>query len=157
MNVDKIASLVHIVNNKSNDEINSNESTDLVDHDQANNIYIVAHSPTIPNKKYYLPLKRARKVSKGKNPAQSNNMQQTITTDIISIQSDDDSQDLQTNNMLIDTGLPDSQPDAINDQSEGNDRSTIVNSKKDRPRTLPDFMTKKRPRYILGIYYIFFF
>src|ERR1044072_4656844 len=111
MNVDKITS---IANNKSNDKINSHESTDFVNHNQANDI-IVAHSPTIPNKKYYLPRKRARKVSKGKNPAQSNNIHQAITTNIMSIQSDD-SQDLQTDDILID--LPDSQSDVINDQSE---------------------------------------
>ncbi|CAI2193196.1 16265_t:CDS:2 [Funneliformis geosporum] len=147
MNVDKIASLVYLADNsKSNDEINSNDTTNLANNNQCNdNNYIVAHSPTIPNKIYLLPRKRARKVSKGKNHAQDNNSQQGLPTDIMNIQSDD-SQDLQTDNMQIDTVLPDSQPD---DQSEWNIKSTINKSKRDRPRTLPDFMIEKRPRVAL--------
>ncbi|CAG8655086.1 1015_t:CDS:2 [Funneliformis mosseae] len=144
MNVDKIASLAYIADNsKSNDEINSNETTDLANNNQSNgNNYIVAHSTTIPNKIYLLPRKRARKVSKGKNHAQDNNTQQAMPSQIMNIQSDD----LQTDDLQIDTVLPDSRPD---DQSEWNIKSRINKSKRDRPRTLPDFMTKKRPRVAL--------
>src|SRR4051794_31929824 len=82
-------------NNKSIKRINSNRADILVDlasHNQVNDDYIIALSPTIPNKKYYLPRKRSRKVSKGKNPVQDNNIQQSTTTDSMSIHANEVSQ-----------------------------------------------------------------
>ncbi|RIA99677.1 hypothetical protein C1645_730753 [Glomus cerebriforme] len=156
-NVDKVTSIIHITDNNKINSTGSDILTDLVNHNQVNDNFIIAHSSSIPDKKYYLPRRRARKVSKGKNPVQENNdnydnnVQQSTTMDAMNIQDNEASQDLQIIDMQIDSDL---QSDT---QTEGNGRSAInnpnedleVNSKRDRPRTLPDFMSKKRPKVIL--------
>ncbi|GBB98341.1 hypothetical protein RclHR1_00320036 [Rhizophagus clarus] len=145
-NTDKIASAVRMNdNNKSNKRINSNGSdilADLASHNQVNNDYIIAHSPTIPNKKYYLPRKRSRKVSKGKNPVQDDNIQQSITTtDSMSIHVNDASQ--------INSISSDLQSDTQTEVNNNPDEGLRGKPKRNRPRTLPNFMSKKRPNVVL--------
>jgi hypothetical protein len=142
-NINKIASAVRTDdNNKSNKRIGSNGSDILADlANYSNNDYIIAQSPTVPNKKYYLPRKRSRKVSKGKNPVQDNNIQQSITTDSMKICANDASQCSFSSDL---------QSDFQNEESTINnpDENLHGKPKRDRPRTLPDFMSKKRSKYI---------
>lgn len=145
-NIDKIASAVRTNgNNKSSKRISSNGLDildDLSSHNQVNNDFIIAHSPSIPNKKYYLPRKRSRKVSKGKNPVQYNNIQQSIAMDSMNIHTKDASQ--------IDSISSDLQSDSQTEGSAINnpDEGLRGKPKGDRPRTLPNFMSKKRSKYI---------
>ncbi|CAG8676540.1 14126_t:CDS:2 [Rhizophagus irregularis] len=143
-----IASAVR--NNKSSKRISSNGLDildDLANHNQVNNDFIIAHSPSIPNKKYYLPRKRSRKVSKGKNPVQYNNIQQSITMDSMNIHTKDASQiDSISSDLQSDTQTEGS---AINNPDEGLREGLRGKPKRDRPRTLPNFMSNKRSNVVL--------